>query len=171
MEYAKCACIHCGGHIEFPSEAAGRAITCPHCGQATTLTVTLAETPPHNTGALKWMAIGAACLVLAAVAAVMLKVRVSDVAPRTLKAKVSSLERAAANNPGAVAGVVENGAARQRQGVRVEIELLNARGEPLWLTTAFAPAIEPNKSWNFRASVVDPNVVTARVARVRELGK
>ena len=91
--------------------------------------------------------------------------------PRGMNVKVISLERASANNPGAVIGVVENLASRRRQGVRVEIELLNQRGDPLWAASAFAPAIEPGQSWSFRASVVDPNVVTARVAQVRELGR
>ncbi len=36
--FAKCACQHCGGHIEFPSEGVGRKISCPHCGERTLLT-------------------------------------------------------------------------------------------------------------------------------------
>lgn len=168
MEYAKGACDLCGGHIEFPAEAAGRAVACPHCGGTTALNVAAAAPPPRKRGAPRWVVLAAVCFVFTALALVSVKSHLPGHAPRALSAKVLSFERAAANNPGAVSGVVKNGAARQRQGVRVEIELLNSRGEPLWATTAFAPAIEPNKSWSFRASVVDPNVVTARVARVRE---
>jgi hypothetical protein len=36
--FAKCACQHCGGHIEFPAEGVGRKIACPHCGEPTLLT-------------------------------------------------------------------------------------------------------------------------------------
>ena len=36
--FAKCACQHCGGHIEFPVQGIGRKISCPHCGQQTLLT-------------------------------------------------------------------------------------------------------------------------------------
>jgi hypothetical protein len=36
--FAKCACQHCGGHIEFPAEGVGRKIACPHCGEQTLLT-------------------------------------------------------------------------------------------------------------------------------------
>jgi len=36
--YAKCLCVHCGGHIEFPVEATGRSIDCPHCHWPITLT-------------------------------------------------------------------------------------------------------------------------------------
>ena len=35
--FAKCACQHCGGHIEFPAEGIGRKIACPHCGGTTVL--------------------------------------------------------------------------------------------------------------------------------------
>jgi len=82
-----------------------------------------------------------------------------------------SFERATTNNPGAVSGTVQNQYAHSRHGVRVEIELLNSRGQPLWSTTAFTPIMEPEKTWSFRAGVIDPNVATARVVRVRELGR
>jgi len=35
--YAKCSCAYCGGHIEFPAEAAGAVVACPHCQQPATL--------------------------------------------------------------------------------------------------------------------------------------
>ena len=38
-EEAKCDCQHCGGHIAFPSEAAGQAVECPHCKNETVLSL------------------------------------------------------------------------------------------------------------------------------------
>jgi hypothetical protein len=35
--YLKGECAHCGGHIEFPAEAAGSIVDCPHCGKQTEL--------------------------------------------------------------------------------------------------------------------------------------
>ena len=35
--YAKCSCQHCGTHIEFPLEAAGRTLAYPHCQEPTEL--------------------------------------------------------------------------------------------------------------------------------------
>ena len=35
--YLKCACPACGGRIEFPAEALGRLVDCPHCGKQTSL--------------------------------------------------------------------------------------------------------------------------------------
>jgi hypothetical protein len=41
---AKCDCQHCGGHIAFPSEAAGQTVECPHCKCETLLSAPSAET-------------------------------------------------------------------------------------------------------------------------------
>jgi len=38
-DFAKCSCQYCGGHIEFPSEAVGSVVACPHCQQPATLVV------------------------------------------------------------------------------------------------------------------------------------
>jgi hypothetical protein len=35
--FAKCACQHCRGHIEFPVQGIGQRISCPHCGEPTLL--------------------------------------------------------------------------------------------------------------------------------------
>jgi len=35
--FLKCACRNCGGHIEFPKEALGQTISCPHCSNQTDL--------------------------------------------------------------------------------------------------------------------------------------
>jgi len=36
-DFTKGVCQSCGGHLEFPSSAAGDSISCPHCGQSTLL--------------------------------------------------------------------------------------------------------------------------------------
>jgi hypothetical protein len=41
---SKCDCQHCGGHIAFPSEAAGQMVECPHCKIETLLFLPPAET-------------------------------------------------------------------------------------------------------------------------------
>jgi hypothetical protein len=35
--FATCPCNNCSGHIEFPADGVGQAITCPHCGLETVL--------------------------------------------------------------------------------------------------------------------------------------
>ena len=169
--YAKCACAQCGGHSEYPVQAVGQSVACPHCGNPTMLVV---AGPAKKSGLRKWLLLLVALVLFLLLATGGMKywrTGRTQKTDRSLPVRIISFERATANNPGAVVGVVGNRTSRPRQGVRVEIELLNARGEPLWSTSAFAPALEPNKSWSFRASVVDPNAVTGRVARVQETGR
>ena len=59
--YAKCACQQCGGHIEFPSNAAGQNICCPHCDKPTLLFLT--QTAPKRNNLVFALA---ACALLAA---------------------------------------------------------------------------------------------------------
>jgi len=35
--YLKCPCENCGAHIEFPAQAVGESVRCPHCDQNTKL--------------------------------------------------------------------------------------------------------------------------------------
>ena len=48
--YTKCSCQQCGTHIEFPIEADGVTINCPHCQQPIQLTLA-APTPEQPSGA------------------------------------------------------------------------------------------------------------------------
>jgi Zn-dependent protease with chaperone function len=45
---AKCACSNCGTHLEFPVEAAGAVIDCPHCHQQTELTLNAPPVAPAD---------------------------------------------------------------------------------------------------------------------------
>jgi uncharacterized membrane protein len=44
-EFLKCPCVCCGGHIEFPANASGDTVLCPHCGQSTRLSTTVGVPP------------------------------------------------------------------------------------------------------------------------------
>jgi hypothetical protein len=48
QKFIKCACTHCGGHIEFPAEALGMAVPCPHCSKKTSLLPNLAPPPSES---------------------------------------------------------------------------------------------------------------------------
>src|SRR5438034_610737 len=37
IKYLKCECRHCGSHIEFPVDAVGLTVDCPHCAKQTEL--------------------------------------------------------------------------------------------------------------------------------------
>jgi hypothetical protein len=44
-QYIKGACVNCGGHIEFPAEALGARVKCPHCNWETQLLDNLSHAP------------------------------------------------------------------------------------------------------------------------------
>jgi len=55
---AKCACSHCGIHLEFPIEGAGTVINCPGCGQPTELSLEapVAASSPDKPSAIELVA-------------------------------------------------------------------------------------------------------------------
>lgn len=65
--FLKCTCEHCGGRIEYPAEAVGANVPCPHCQQETPLKLDAGDTGEVlAVGGSKWkLLIGtlAACLV------------------------------------------------------------------------------------------------------------
>src|SRR3954462_7861575 len=57
-KYRKGECMHCGGHLEFPAEAAGLAADCPHCAQQTDLLLARPkEEPAIPRKIIVWMVI------------------------------------------------------------------------------------------------------------------
>ncbi|MEY4387330.1 MAG: Protease HtpX [Verrucomicrobiota bacterium] len=61
-DYSRCACQFCNGHIEFPNEAVGAVVACPHCQQPVTLVMDDALPSPDSSppGALTPAQIAAA---------------------------------------------------------------------------------------------------------------
>jgi hypothetical protein len=159
--YLKCGCDHCGGRIEFPGEAAGASVHCPHCGALTTLFGSL---PVKRRSQRIRKRIVLPIFFAALASALVLGVLVW---PRSLIVREFHVERASTNSPGSVTGVIENWAARPVRNVRAEVSLLNSRGETLWQASDYAAEIPPRATWRFRALVIDPNVVTGKVAVVR----
>jgi len=49
-KYLKGECVHCGGRIEFPVEAAGTTADCPHCGRQTELLLAQPKDQPAIPG-------------------------------------------------------------------------------------------------------------------------
>ena len=65
-------------------------------------------------------------------------------------------------------GTVGNLTNRQRFGVRVELELLDANGGKVGSATDYRPTLEPNEEWRFRALVVEKKVASAKIAAIKE---
>ena len=65
-------------------------------------------------------------------------------------------------------GVVNNESDYQRFGVRIELNLINAKGERVGGAQDYIAVIEPRKTWEFRVLVNDPKAVAATLSALRE---
>jgi len=191
--FVKGECRACGGHLEFPAEAAGETIECPHCGKPTKLA---AGAAPNQAGISrrKRLAIAVA-LFLAAVVPTLLLVlnKPHAAASSALVTKAVSTNTPAApavpadeirtndfavsairleKTPGSslvyVTGKIRNLGDRRRFGVRVELNLFDKNARPIGLAKDYQPLLEPGAEWHFKAMVMESKVVSARLNSIHE---
>ena len=68
IKYLKGECQRCGGHIEFPADAIGRSVDCPHCSRPTELILpTPPEVPVSSRRNMTWVVVGVIILVIGAI--------------------------------------------------------------------------------------------------------
>ena len=65
-------------------------------------------------------------------------------------------------------GTIGNLTHRQRFGVRVELELLDASSNRVGNASDYRATLEPNEEWRFRALVVEKKTASARVVTIKE---
>jgi hypothetical protein len=191
--FVKGECRACGGHLEFPAEAAGETIECTHCGKPTKLA---AGAAPNQAGISrrKRLAIAVA-LFLAAVVPTLLLVlnKPHAAASSALVTKAVSTNTPAApavpadeirtndfavsairleKTPGSslvyVTGKIRNLGDRRRFGVRVELNLFDKNARPIGLAKDYQPLLEPGAEWHFKAMVMESKVVSARLNSIHE---
>ena len=209
-KFLLCACVHCANHIEFPGEMVGMVVDCPHCAQATLLTVPDAaalpiaataapEKPPA--GKKTWKArLGPILGVLALLAFVaggvfllkQIKPRDDSAAtPATAKKGEPppsprepelpppprkpgddlqvlrlAIENAAEGNLRYVAGVITNHADKQLFNVKVEFEMLNAKGQVVGTANDYLGNLGANTAWDYRAQIVERDATKARLIKL-----
>ncbi len=186
-EFSKCECRHCAGHIEFPAEAGGSTVACPHCGQPTELPATL---PLKNPGRAP-MVLSIAVLLMVVIAAAVLFLKKSapvsapekTFSPATNPPAVAVAEEKTTNGfafsalklektPGSsltyVTGTIRNLDARQRFGVKAEFALLATNGAATGKAADYAPTLEKNGVWKFKALVMESKAATATLNSIRE---
>jgi hypothetical protein len=203
--FAKCACEHCGGRIEFPVHGAGQKISCPHCNWPTLL---LTQSAPVEVGGgrvarkrIYAVFAFAACVVAAAGGGVYFylnskvlqqqvvtplgpdqshtnAVASASVAPpkrkpptdpwHGLKASKVALEKKGDSQLVYATGTLTNDTTRQRFGVKVELEVLDAHRNKLGSATDYTEVIEPGKEWKFRALVTAKSATAAKLTSVKE---
>jgi hypothetical protein len=186
----KGVCGECGGSIEFPAELVGTLTPCPRCGKQTEL---LLATPPEEpsvprkailwtVGAIVILALGVIVPVAALKHFEKLAARHRDMAispasaGATEAAALAGFEVSAISlekGPGAFSenyavGTVVNKCNRQRSGVTVELDLLDAGGQKVGIARNYRPALAPGAKWHFRVPVGDAKAASARLASIKE---
>jgi hypothetical protein len=193
--YLKGECSECRGHIEFPAEATGTTIECPHCGKPTDLLLAAPSAQPSlprkkiiltvATITLLVLGLGAALVALNKAQDWMARqkpVPPPPVSPATnaqptaddpatkagFKVTPINLEKTKGSSLVYAVGTIANPAARQRFGVKVQIDLLDGSGEKLGVATDYQQVLEPKGKWQFKALVVDSKAVSAKLASIKE---
>jgi hypothetical protein len=65
-------------------------------------------------------------------------------------------------------GTITNRAARQRFGMKVELDLFDAAGQKVGSAKDYQGVLEPKGEWHFKALVVESKAASAKIASVRE---
>jgi len=78
------------------------------------------------------------------------------------------LEKTAGSSLVYAVATVKNATERQRFGVRIEFDLLDAAGNKVGTAKDYQQVIEPGAEWHCRALVVESKAVAARLASVKE---
>jgi hypothetical protein len=196
--FVKGVCRHCSGHLEFPADAVGETIECPHCRQPTELAVSL---PPgrERSGRL-WPMIGLVILLAAASLAAALwfakKEASADSPKAVILPTISSnapatkpmvqnkgaghqttndfailpfkLEKTPGSSLVYVTGTIRNLAGRQRFGVKIEFNLFDGKGQNAGTATDYESEIDPHSSWRFQALVMESKAVKAQFSSIQE---
>ena len=198
MTFLKCVCPQCGGHIEYPASGAGQTVPCPHCGTMEVLPEAVTPDQKKRgtlvlvgivaTGLLVIGLAGAAIhhqiesrkrstspLVagptMAPTPATEQEPPPAATAPKSpgdFKTGAIQFERKPGSGLVYAVGVVKNNSARQRFGVKIELNLLDSRGQKMGAATDYISVIEPRGDWSFRALINETKAVSATIDRISE---
>jgi hypothetical protein len=79
-----------------------------------------------------------------------------------------SIEKAPNSHLVYAVGELRNTSNRERFGVKVELDVLDADNDKIGTATDYADSIDPGKKWKFKALVTDRAAVAAKLAVVKE---
>jgi hypothetical protein len=192
-DYAKCDCRHCAGHIEYPADAAGQTVTCPHCGQAVELPVAVraaGKRPLKMVWGLMviWVVIIAATIVMMAFKRSVMATAPGKPAdqsaapaqPPVVKApeettttngfavSLLKLEKTPGSSLVYVTGTVRNVTDNERFGVKAEFSLVDSNGVSAGTASDYAQTIAAHDTWKFKALVMESRAAQATLEAVRE---
>jgi len=193
-DFVKGACRHCGGHLEFPTEAAGQSVPCPHCGQPTELTAAVLPTETKGSRGVLGTIIVAVCVVAGAggyfymqkarpgggTTALPAPVAQSNTTPVVAPTPTANLttndyailpfklEKTPGSSLVYVTGTIRNLSDRQRFGVKVAFSLFDTNEAPVGTATDYQSVLEPHGEWQFKAMVIESKAVAARFGSIGE---
>ena len=186
-------CQQCGGAFNFPAESTGMTADCPHCGQPTELLLALPPDTksPASTKAILYTVLALLIMIGGLIGTVMALKRAERLTARQREAAVKTaaqnppppadpfaslgfsvspvtLEKGQSGSLIHATGKIRNTTSRQRFGVRVELELLDATGYKVGEAKDYQTVIEPGAEWQFHALVVEKKAVVAKVLVINE---
>jgi hypothetical protein len=85
-----------------------------------------------------------------------------------LQASEVSLEHAPGTSLVYAVGTIKNNSARQRFGVKVELDLSDAAGQKIGTATDYRQVLDPGAEWQFKALVVDSKTKSAKIVAIHE---
>jgi len=190
--YWKCACHQCGSHLEFPPASAGETIACPHCGEPTTLvaghatSAATGKNPETSRRSTLIVIFAALILVLFAAGIFFPRAKLSPVVQsvrpmpthpvvRTDFSRLNdfnvgpvTLKKTEGSSLVYAVGIVQNDSDRQRFGVRIQLDVLDAGDTIIGTASDYISVIEPNKTWQFKALLTESKAVQAKPASIEE---
>ena len=98
--------------------------------------------------------------------------------PNTVETNANSTTELPASNvtlektPGSslvyAVGTIKNTSSHQRFGIKIELDLADATGRKIGTASDYRSILEPGAQWQFKALVVQPKAVSAKIASIRE---
>jgi len=185
--YLRGHCQQCEGHLEFPADALGDEINCPHCLQKTNL---LAVRPAQNRSrqGLIWGLILLTLLLfvgglagyrwhlkkvtahppLAKKTVPLPPVPMAEVTNHNFAISGIRLDHPPDSSLVYVIGQLRNLEVHQRFGVKVSFKLYGLGDRYLGQATDYHSVLDPQGTWKFKALVLESKVVSASLDSVLE---
>ena len=196
IKYLKGECRECGGHIEFPADAAGTTTDCPHCGKTTELLLAAPpEEPSVPRAAIVWTVIAILILGLGLAGSLAALKRAQKLAARQkqlatapvpatnapappppedpatkagFQVSAITLEKTPGSSLVYAVGTVTNPTEKQRFGVKIELELFDSADKKVGTAKDYQAVMEPQGEWHFKALVVESKAASAKLGSIKE---
>lgn len=183
-DYLKCPCQKCGGPIEFPVSGAGDLIDCPHCGEQTKL---VSSKSVGKSAIGVGLVFSVLCLVASCIWIYWRMMQKPASGPSQTQQIVTNgviskaftelndfeigkitLKKSQEGGLVYAQGTITNPTDRQRFGIKIELDLLDAQDDKIGNASDYLAVLEPHKAWRFNALLTEPKTVKAKLVNIEE---